>query len=768
MLISREWLGDFVALPLDLDADTLAHDLTIHAVEVEGHTAPGRAFDGRWVVGVVRDVDDARGRWLVDVGATEPVAIDGAGAAPEGPTIVDLGRDRACSPADICLAEMYPGHGTAPLADPDLAGVAPGTSAALALGLDDTVFEIDNKSLTNRPDLWGHLGIARELAAIYGLNLTDPPSAPLNPATADPSVIGSVDAAVALRFAIVTIRPGVGSLSPLEVRSRLHRVGQRSLGLYADLTNYVMFAVGQPSHAYDAARVALPLSVRRGPAGSLAVLSGGVVEVTDATGVIADDDDTVAIAGIVGGSSSQVMSSTASVALEMGNFVATAVRRTSIDLGVRTDASARFEKDLDTQSVDRGLGYLIHLIATHDPGAEITAHADQVTDETVPSVVATTLSFINTRMGTDLTAAEVADRLAPLGFSTTTELDGAMAVSAPTWRSTGDISIPNDVLEEVARSIGYDELPPTTMSVDLRRSTHHGTVALERRVREHLALPLQAQEVLTYPWALDELLSRTGFDLDARLRIDGAPSVDRQRLRPSLIPNLLGAVEVNLPNRARFRLFEVGSVYLGDASEPRVERRVGAAFVGSDVMEELRTVVGGVEAMTRFARVADLRVVDAAPDGWGDAAVRRDIVANGERIGRIAALDLGLAIGGHGIGRVAVFFEMVLDGLRTLPSRDNRFVPVSAHPSATVDLSVWVPEDVRWADVEAACAVAEVPHLRQVRFVDEFRDDEGRRSLTLRLHLSSPVRTLLGEDKAVAWQTLLDLLRADLGADARG
>jgi phenylalanyl-tRNA synthetase beta subunit len=229
------------------------------------------------------------------------------------------------------------------------------------------------------------------------------------------------------------------------------------------------------------------------------------------------------------------------------------------------------------------------------------------------------------------------------------------------------------------------------------------------------------------------------------------------------MPNLLGAVETNLPNRLRFRLFEVGTAYLGTAEAPELDRRVCAAFIGSDLLGEFRAAVGAVEGLARAARLADLQVVDPDPGGWGDVALRRDVVADGRWIGRIAAVDIDDAAG----DRVAVFFELRLDEVRTLSSRENRYEPVSPHPEATVDLSVWVPDGVRWIDVESACLAAAVDHLQVVDFVDDFRDDAGRRSLTLRLRLSSQERTLSSEDKAAARQALVDVLTAKLGATER-
>lgn len=782
MLVSLEWLGDFVRLPSTLGIKQLAHDLTLCTVEVEGYWSAARRIGDHVVVGVVHAVDGDGADWSVtlDIGGDAMVSAQSSGPMPVGiATAVALDDAGAsiCTPIDLDVSDMYPGASHLPLDLSEVGSLTPGSSVAAALGLNDLILEIDNKSLTNRPDLWGHLGIARELAAIYRAEFIAPPAVGLDTALENPELIGEVDPTFCHRFTLVTIDcpAGAHGASPLPIRSRLVRMGQRSLGLYADLTNYAMFAIGQPSHTYDGADISLPISVRRGPAGPMPSLTGETLQLTRDSGVIADVCRTVALAGVVGGTETQMTGKGTSVVLEVACFNPVDIRRASLALGVRTDASSRFEKGLDTQAVDRARGYLIHLIKESDPTATITAHADWTGTPTASTKVHTTVSFLNARMGTSLSPSDICALLRRLSFEATADGD-ELTIISPTWRSTGDISIPNDILEEVARMIGYDELPPSTPHVELRRPTYEGRLPLERRLREFFAFRCQAQEVLTYPWASARLLTALEFDPTDGVRIEGAPSQDCSTLRPSLVPNLLGAVEVNLPHRSHFRLFEIGTVYetelgpLGDRDQlPNLPRRLAAAFVGSTLSDEFRSACGAIEGARRVARITDLELAPRAEGGWGDPIASREIVSAGISVGRLAAIDITTVAGAH-TDRIAVFFEFELSTLSQEPSRHNTFATFSSHPGASVDLSVLVSDAVSWADIATAAAAAAIPHVRTIRFVDEYRGDSigaGRRSVTLRLYLSSHERTLVAADKAEAKQLVADRLRAVTGAELR-
>lgn len=782
MFLSVDWLRDYVPLPLDLDTTDLAHELTLHAVEVEGvdrldtnlqHCVFGRVLSST-----------ARGSsgWLISVddGTASPPEITGSTPLdPDSVTVVQRAPGQPAtlmSPANCGLEMVASDTGRRGWLIPGFAPVA-GDAVASTLGWDDDVIEIDNKSLTNRPDLWCHEGIARELAAIYDLALAPP----LAPGEAPRSASGSnlidfVDGSFCNRLTVMRIARGKTPQpdTPLYIRSRLAKVGQRPINFYTDLTNYVMFATGQPSHAYDARLVSLPFSARRSTGVSIDVLTGSPVDIPSGTPMIVDASSELAVAGVVGGRRSSVTDKTQDLLVEMASFDARSVRDSSLSLGLRTDASSRFEKALDTQAIDRGRALFLNLVRQHDPGADVTALEDVTVSPTRPLSVRVSLQYLNSRMGTQLTPHEVTELLSPLGLAVQSDSD-QLLVNIPTWRSTGDIGIAADILEEVGRRIGYDELPPGNPSIELRRPTPNALLEGERRMREFLAFRAGAQEILTYPWVTDRLLGLCGFETNAQVRIIGAPSEDRSSLRPSLIPNLVGAIEVNLAHRSEFRLFEVGTVYLSDTAsksstgQPLLSQRLAAAFVGPGLVSVFRHAVGAVLGVGRAAR-SHLELVDPTPHGWGDAVAARDIVdRDGRMLGHLAAINL-TDVGGDARGLTAVCFELETSALTFGPSRDNVYTAVSAFPTTSFDLSMLLAEDTAWSAVRSVIDAAGVDYLQSIEFLDDFRSDSldaGTKSLTFRVTLVSPDRTLTAQDRDVARDACTSALVVGLGGRPR-
>lgn len=788
MYISLEWVSEYVQLPEDFDPSALAHELTLRTVEVEGTKHLADRFADEVVIGRVVSVEQDGDRYgvCVDIGRKIQVQSE---IPVEEESFVAVGHEPSGAPylTTPCRLGLTPMYDQSTAAVPiDLSevadGVALGSDAIALLGWDDILIEIDNKSLTNRPDLWGHYGIAREIASIYGAELLGLPHRELDPKKKSTSLIDHVEPSTCNRMTLMEIESpdGAGRIAPLAIRSRLARIGQRTLGLYADLTNYVMFAVGQPSHAYDASKVSLPFSVVSGvTAPAAAFLSGEDHEITETMPVIVDASGPIAIAGVVGDAKTQVTADSTSVVLEMANFDRTAVRRSTFATRSRTDASSRFEKGLDTQSVDRGRGYLAHLIAQHDPSSTITSHQDEMLAPTVPTEVETSLSFLNSRMGTELSPDEVAAYLRPLGFETKVAGED-LTVKAPSWRSTGDVSIPNDILEEVSRMIGYDNLVAVKPAIELRAAppSQHGD--LERRLREYLAFRAGAQEILTYPWATDRLLAFAGWADADLLAIDGSVAPDQAHLRPSLLPNLIGAAETGLTHYPNFVLFELGSVYRprgqgrssqGQEQLPDLKSSLGVVFVGDDLGTLFRRAVGAVTDLPKVCRMAALEIAPTDGVPWGDPTAALRISASGDTVGHIGAINLAEALDTPSIQQVAVGIELELGELELLPSRSNTYHPVSPFPGSSIDLSVILPDKTSWAELAGQIEAASLENLSRLEFVEEYRDARlgvGVRSITLRAHLVSDERTLEASDKAAMREQLVELLESQFGAAARG
>jgi phenylalanyl-tRNA synthetase beta chain len=639
----------------------------------------------------------------------------------------------------------------------------------------DSVLEIDNKSLTNRPDLWGHYGIAREFAAIYGLPLR-PLSAAPRPADVE-GLVGSADPDLCPRFAAVAFGADA-YVTPDWIRGRLTRIGEAPVHPLVDLSNYVMFTTGQPTHVYDAAQLSLPLSAGLATEpGELKLLNGDDAKFDAGLPVIRDAKEIVGAAGVMGGDSTALRPGSRRFVLEAASFRPQLIRRASQRLGVRTDASARYEKGLDTQRVDLAVGLFLHLLPQVAPGAVVDGMQDVLVRATSEAHVEVDRKFLIDRIGEDLGDETVHATLRALGF-TTEQLDDRFRVTVPTWRSTGDVSLPQDIVEEVARIYGYDRLAVAETSVTLHPVRSLNRRGIDREVREQLALRAGLQEVITYPWATDHLLAAAGFGKEQTVLFDGASAPDRNSLRPSLLPNLLEAIASNLRYRPAVSIFEVGTVFSSATWEsyrgryeslPEQRQLLGVAIAGSDGVELFRRAKGILTMMRRYCHIVDLSFGSETEAVWADPSARLGLRAGDRTVGTLALLTPRTRRLAGIEGVQVAYAEIDLQYLDVYRSRDNRFEAVPELPESDFDLSVVVADEVPWLDVErVAGGVDKLIH--EVSYVDEYRGSwvpEGHRSLTLRVVLRPTEATLTAEETGVIRDHTLAALSQELGAHLR-
>jgi phenylalanyl-tRNA synthetase beta chain len=807
MKISLEWLSDYVDLPANLAISQIMHDLTMATVEVEGaHNLSDHL--AKIVVGQIKFLEPVKEnskpmRVVCDIGGKQPVsiicgagnlkvdmkvavALPGAIVYPHGsseaievkPTRVAGVESEAiiCAANEIGLTELYAPAREDFIVDLSDQTAQPGTPLSEAIAWNDTILEIDNKSLTHRPDLWGHYGIAREFAAIYGCKLKPLPK----PARNFPSekLIEQNDPAGCNRFTATKFSNVETGVSPYWLRSRLARIGQRSINLYADLTNYVMLAVGQPTHVYDAADVTLPLSARFSRAGeSILLLNDETLKLDPAVLSITDAKGPVGLAGIMGGKLSGVRSETVELILEIANFNATTVRRTSKRLGIRTEASARYEKGVDTQRIDLALDLFIELVQKIQPTARITGAQDFLNAATRSNTIKTDLAFLQDRLGKKLSAQEVSDKLTSLGFDVKHD-SGNFEVVAPTWRSTGDVSLPEDLVEEVARLYGYDNfefVPPTIL---LEKATVSQTKMFERHLREQVAMIGGMQEVVTYPWAKDKYLDAAGFAKEKTIRFEGAPSADQDSLRPSLIPNLLESVVTNLRYFPNFRIFEMGAVF-PDKNGAKVDQqdkqpiephRVAGAFVGQDAFSLFQEAKGLLEVLRRTSHVVSLDFSPKTTAGWADSSARLGLSVDNQEVGTLALItNRAKRLAGIKRGQV-VCFELDLGLLKVHGSRENKYERLPEFPQVDFDLSLIFPNEVSWGEISNAALNVD-GLAKEVTFVDQFRGGEippEKKSITLRVRLGHAERTLRSEEITEVREKIAAKLKSSFQAELRG
>ena len=812
MKLSLNWIKDYVKLPDDMDLTRLAYDLTMSTVEVEGAEDLAKRFDGI-VVGEIKEVlphpnADKLRVCKVDVGMDEikdivcggsnleagmkvVVACPGAMVRWHGegePVEIKNAKLRGvasfgmiCASVEVGLADLFPAAEEHEIMDITAIDAPAGTSLAKALGLEDIILEIDNKSMTNRPDLWGHYGIARELAALYDLPLVS--FEPYHPESVEAYDVRIADEARCPRYIGARIE-GLGvKPSPFEMQSRIWRVGMRPINALVDITNYVMLAVGQPTHVFDSNHIAGHIEVRRANKGEkLQLLNDKELALSEDDLVIADAEGAVALAGVMGGAKDSVLPETESVILEVANFESKGVRRTALRYDNRTEASSRYEKAIDPERCDQALSLAMKLFAELYPDMRVTAFNDQYPNKLVRKEIDVELDWLDRRLGKRIPQEVVARKLGSMGYEIRFD-DTMMHVTVPTWRSTGDVSIKADIMEEVARMYGYENFEPTPITTTFDAAINQLDTDLIRKIKEYLAFRCNMQEIFTYPWMTDEFVAAILPNTDGVLALATPPSPNEKYVRSTLLPNICKAIVKNERNFDEFDIFEEAMIFRDadytsaypNESLPYQRRHLGCAFVGKadDVATLFRRAKGVIGSMPRYTHMDALTFAKEEKPYWADDVVWQNIFLNGKKIGDVALLSKKSALVCGIKVLSAVLVELDMEALKPFRSRTNRYARLPEFPMNDYDLSFLVDSMVKWEDVYATLMgkKSDDSLLRDVEFVDEYKGKQvpaGKKSVTIRLVIGSGDKTLTGAEIEAVANAAIKKLSKTLGAEIRG
>ena len=810
MKVSLNWIKDYVDLPADMDLKQLSYDLTMSTVEVEDTIELAKQFD-HMVVGEIKEVcqhpnaDKLRvcrtdiGGEVKEIvcggvnlrdGMKVAVALPGAMCRWHGegePVEIKVGKLRGvesygmiCAASEIGLADLFPTKEEAVILDLSDFDAPAGTPIADALDLNDIILEIDNKSMTNRPDLWGHYGIARELAALYGL-----PLKPIQPYTSD---VGQGNLTVTVedtercpRYVAASIEGLSVKPSTFQMQSRIWKVGMRPINALVDITNYVMLATGQPTHAFDSDNIAGHIIVRRAGEGEkLLLLNGKELALTADDLVIADDAGVVGLAGVMGGAKDSVLPTTHRVILEVANFDAKGIRRTALRYDNRTEASARYEKAIDPERCDQALDLSMQLFRELYPEMKVTGLVDQYPTHLKQAEIDVTLSWLERRLGKTLTPEDVSHKLGLLGYDVTFDGD-KMHVVVPTWRSTGDVSIKADIMEEVARMYGYENFEAAPITTTFDGAINQLDKDLERHIKEYLAIRCGMQEIFTYPWMDETYVNAVLQSTDGILSLSTPPSPAERFIRSSLLPNLCKAIVKNERYFDEFAIFETAQVFRDenyttpyDPREklPSQRKNVAGALVsgGRDVTALFRKAKGVIEMMPRYTHMEGFTFKQVEKPVWADNVVWLNIYLGDERVGDLALLSKKVSMA-CGIKNLNVMlFQLDQDALKPFRSRTNSFSHITEYPMTDYDISLLVDGEVKWADVKQTVDGVKNTLLHGAAFVDEYRGKqvpEGKKSLTLRLSIGSTEKTLTSAEIEECANGVLKKLTKRFGAELR-
>ncbi len=603
------------------------------------------------------------------------------------------------------------------------------------LPFPDTVIDIDNKSITHRPDLWGHHGMAREVAAIAGKQLRDPVWLGDMPAPGGPLQIEIDDLALcprysALVFENVTVQP-----SPLWLQARLTAVGLNPINNIVDLTNFIMAELAQPMHAFDRAKLhGDTIWARPARAGeSLAALNDEEYALTPSHLVIADAAGPIALAGVIGGRDSAISAATASIVLESANFQASGIRKTSSALKLRTDASMRFEKAQDPRNTIRALARARDLLPMLSPGIRLVGGlADRSDKLSEPVPVPLDLDWLARKLGRDLEAGEVRRILESLQFGVAETGARRFSVSVPSWRATKDVAMPEDLAEEVGRMIGYDSIEPKPPLVPCAPSFDPPEREFLRGVKRTVAAQ-GFTEVSNYSFISEEEARRFGFAVEDHFRVLNPIAAGQELMRTSLLPGIHRNIVENAKHFDRFRLFEAGHEIHKSTGERL--HLMAALFTKHDDPSGLPELKRAAECLA-----PGLHVLPAEPRSWEHPARCAELWWNGRAFGRLGELHPSLVENGR-----AAVLDIDLNLLQELtPARAN-YTPVRKFPTSAFDLSVIAGARELAGTLELEIRRFAGDLAEAVEYVREYQGErlpEGRKSVTFRVVAGAADRTL--------------------------
>lgn len=811
MKISRTWLEEFVTLDRSVWPDErIATVLTDLGLEVEDFHNEAAALH-RIVVGKVVtreahpkadklsvctvDVGEPELRTIccgaanVAAGQTVPVALDGA-VVPNGGFTIGKRMLRGvesngmiCSQTELNLGDHADGIWVLDIS------AEPGTPLAEALGITDTVFDVFNTP--NRADCNSHLGVARELAAYITVQETDHESAvqvqtPASGRSASvppTDLIAVVDTDRAPRYALQRIDGVRIGPSPEWMQKRLLAMGLRPRNIVVDVTNYVNMELGQPLHAFDAAKLrGGAITVKTATAGEAFTTLDGKERTLDATMLmICDQQGPVAIAGVMGGQNSEIDDSTTSIVLESAYFLPSSIRKTAKTLGLSTDASYRFERGIDVANVLVALQRATELIV------ELAGGSAGAVEEVYPHPVAPEpiraryhrLRAIN---GIDVDNHTIRTMLTALGCAVTEHDADSCLVTPPTWRV--DISEEIDLAEEVMRLHGINNVPAAewgrlnmtgaTLPDAVQAAGGRAQMARRAAVRTQLAARSYADcitAVLQSPemarWGLPESASP--------VRLRNALGVEFSAMRSSLIPGLLALAGRNLRHgRSTLRLMEIGSVFASDATHPE----------GVQQTERLALVVVGhqpqhwssaARALDVYDLLGDLQVLGsvqvddrATPEALVWSENRAALVIGGSTVGWVGQVDPALAAT-EDISLPVYAAEV---NLRTVPITQPRYTPVAPYPAIHRDVAMVLSEGTTAAEIVRSVRLAAGQLCTAAEVFDVYRNEQqlgaGNKSVAVALTFQSRERTLVEADVEASMQAVVAAAQAHLGATVRG
>lgn len=765
MFLSMNWIGDFVDFT-GLDKLDLIHRFSLSTAEVENEIFfKGSDLSGV-VVAEIKSVEnhpDSKKLHLLKVDAGDAELTDVVCGAPN----VRVGMKTAFAKVGAKLGELeisprplagYTSYGMCcsekeiGISD-DNSGimditedVANGTDIKDLYQIDDIIFEVDNKSLTNRPDLWGHYGIAREFAALAGRELKPLDTVDLSQYSNLPKVDMKIEDPLCQRYSCLQVENISTAVSPVNMRIRLFYCGMRAINFLADLTNYLMLEMGQPMHAFDSRKVEKIRIKRFDETFTFRTLDGVERNIDEDTLMICNDNTPVAIAGIMGGLDSEIVEDTTTLTLESATFNAVSIRKSTVRLSHRTDASMRYEKCLDPEMTVPAIARFVKLMTDVDSGVQVVS---SLTDEYAFKYDEIKLdfdkAFVDKYTGIDIDNDTIVSTLNSLGFSVSLT-DEHFSVVVPSWRATKDVTIKADIIEEITRIYGYDNFDIHTANAPLYPVRADVEKTDEDKIKDILVKRFSLHELHSYVWAYYDEYKALGIEVEDNIKLVNATNPNIETIRKSIIPTQLCQVKANTGFDTDFGVFEIGRVVEGVNEDNLCNERKKLAVTLFSKTKSVETLY--FELRDMLAVVFDDIKHSAMQFEKADAVHSYEhprnlnkLICNGSELGKIGIVH---PVVSKKIDKKAaiVFAEIDVEAFAKLVNNSISYEEPSKYPGIEIDLS-FISD--KFAPIIDAIKAENSPLVKAVDVVDIYSDESGK-SITTRITFAHPDKTLTREE----------------------
>ncbi|MBQ8378232.1 MAG: phenylalanine--tRNA ligase subunit beta [Oscillospiraceae bacterium] len=765
MLLSMNWISDFVDLT-GLDKLKLISQFSLSTAEVENEIFFKGSDISGIVVAEIKSVEEhpeSKKLHLLKVDAGDGALTDVVCGAPNvrvgmktafakvGAKIGEIeitprklagytSNGMCCSEREVGISDEH--SGIMDITE----DVALGTDIKELYQIEDIIFEVDNKSLTNRPDLWGHYGIAREFAALAGRELKPLDCVDLAQYKDLPQIDMKILDPLCQRYSCLQVENITKNVSPVNMRIRLFYCGMRAINLLADLTNYLMLEMGQPMHAFDSRKVSKLRIKRFDEPFKFQTLDGVERNIDENTLMICNDNTPVAIAGIMGGLDSEIVEDTTTLTLESATFDPVSIRKSTVRLGHRTDASMRYEKSLDPEMTVTAIARFVKLLLDIDSEVKVVS---SLTDEYAFKYETRNLSFdksfVDKYTGIEISNDTIVKTLISLGFGVKNEGD-KFDVTVPSWRATKDVTIKADIIEEITRIYGYDNFDVHTAYAPLYPVRADIGKSVEDKMKDILVKRYSMHELHSYVWAYYDEYKALGIEIEDNIKLVNATNPNIETIRKSIIPTQLCQVKYNTQFNADFGVFEVGRVVDGVKADNLCNEKkklavtlfsktksvetlyfdlVNILSVMADDIKHEALSFEKIEATHSYQHIKNLNAVICGGVNIGEIGVVHPLVS--KKIDKKASI---------------VYAEIDVNTFANIQNASIKYEEPSRFPEMEIDLS-FVSQS--FAPVSDAIKNANCELIKKVSVIDTYADETGK-SITTRLVFSHPERTLTREE----------------------